>query len=111
MKCPNCGREESWTDASFCPRCGKQLIQIISNSSPISDDKDDKKIQLQIYQISTWAFLTMAAFLYISKLVPISSSASNWDALWPAVIVLVVSAIAAGIVNASLTNQYLKKKQ
>jgi predicted RNA-binding Zn-ribbon protein involved in translation (DUF1610 family) len=31
LKCPNCGREESWRDASFCPRCGKQLIHIILN--------------------------------------------------------------------------------
>jgi uncharacterized membrane protein YvbJ len=111
MKCPNCGKEDSWADASFCPRCGKQLIPIITNVSAVSDDKDDKKIRLQIYQISTWVFLTAAAFLYVSKVVPTFSMLSPWGELIAAVIVLIVSGIAASIVNYRLTNQYLPEKK
>ena len=69
MKCPNCGREESWEDASFCPRCGKQLISIITNLTTKDDNYEREKIELQIYQIGLWVFLTVAALLYVSKTV------------------------------------------
>ena len=92
MKCPNCGREEPWEDASFCPRCGKQLISIITNNTVVDEKREDKKIHLQIYQISIWVFMTLAAFLYVSGLVPPMS------ALW-AGFVLVVCAIPAVIVQ------------
>lgn len=107
MKCPNCGRDETWEDASFCPRCGKQLILIITNVSTVNKDKDDKKIRLQIFQISAWVFLTSAAFLYVSKVVPNFSLLWPWGELITAVIVIIVSGIAAWIMNFSLTNQYL----
>ena len=103
MKCPNCGREESWEDASFCSRCGKQLISIITNEVEIDDLRENKKIHLQIYQISIWVFMTIAAFLYVSGLTP--KEPTSW-----AVVVLIVSAIPAVFVKWLLTKDLLPKK-
>ena len=99
MKCPNCGREEPWEDASFCPRCGKQLISIITNNTVIDDKRENKKIRLQIYQISIWVVMTLAAFLYVSGFVPTMSF------LW-AGFVLVVCGIAGGFVKWILMNDH-----
>ena len=99
MKCPNCGREESWEDASFCPRCGKQLISIMTNNMIIDDKRENRKINLQIYQISIWVFMTVAAFLYVSGIVPTNS-------LPLATVVLVISAIPAFVVKWGLMKEH-----
>ena len=99
MKCPNCGREETWEDASFCPRCGKQLISIITNSTVVDDKRENRKINLQIYQISIWVFMTVAAFLYVSGIAPTNS-------LPFAFVVLVVSAIIGFVVKWGLMREY-----
>jgi hypothetical protein len=49
--------------------------------------------------------------VYLSKVVPNFSIASPWGELVTAVIVLVVSGIAAGVVSNNLTNQYLPKEK
>ena len=102
MKCPNCGRDEPWNDASFCPRCGKQLISIIPNAT--IDNRDDKKIRLQIYQIGVWAFLTTAGFLYVSGTVKPDQP------LYITAFVLACSGILAVFVIVSLGGKYLPEK-
>jgi len=102
MKCPNCGREETWEDASFCPRCGQQLITIFQNSPPAKNNTEDKKIDLQIYQLSLWVFLTLSAFFYVSGLVPKGSV--GWT-----IGVIIGCFVAAAIVRYFCTRVYLSK--
>jgi hypothetical protein len=103
MKCSNCGREEHWEDASFCPRCGKQQIPILPNIPSIENFNDEKKIDLQIYQMGLWMFLTVAGFLYVSRV----TEPSNF---WTPYIVVIVSGIMGGGLVIFLSRKYLPKK-
>jgi len=75
------------------------------NVLPVREDIENKKIRLQIYQIMVWIFLTAAAFLYVSKVIPTSLYPSPWGEFIPAVIDLVVSGIGAWFVMKGLLNE------
>jgi hypothetical protein len=109
MRCPNCQKDEIWADATFCPRCGKQLITIIPNVKQpdceyIEGNCEEFKIRLQMYQIAIWAFLTTASFAFISG---IAQTNNLWITFW----VLILGGFVGFVVEWSLKESYKKYKK
>ncbi len=61
MRCPSCGRNEPWEDASFCPKCGQELF-------PPSEDYTnyktrDKREGINIYYVVWHYWYLISLFL------------------------------------------------